>query len=104
MIAITNTNIFGLGQKKEKVEKLIDGESDNESEDDGKITQKVQEFLDAHYLNRRKSCICKKCGGEDSEPIKRMDKRAMDLLQIELSGLFREKIKLSNNNMHGFKR
>lgn len=33
-----------------------------------------------------------------------MDKRAMDMLQIELSGILKEKIKITNQNNFGFKR
>lgn len=41
-----------------------------------------EDFIDAHYLNRRKSCSCKCCGGDDSDKIKRMDKHAMDMIKV----------------------
>jgi hypothetical protein len=31
-------------------------------------------YIDAHHLNRRKSCVCMRCGGADSEAVKKMDK------------------------------
>ncbi len=63
---------------------MIDGrintylEEETESENEGDKDQERKQFIDAHYLNRRKSCQCNCCGGLDSNSIKKMDKASMD--------------------------
>ena len=53
----------------------------NSSSLDDEITEEQKEFLEAHHLNRRKSCICLCCGGDDNTHIKQMDKNAMDMIK-----------------------
>ena len=42
-------------------------------------------YVDAHHINRRKSCYCACCGGIDNMAIKKMNKQAMDLLKEGIS-------------------
>ncbi|CDW90309.1 UNKNOWN [Stylonychia lemnae] len=66
--------------------------------------EEKQNFIDAHYLNRRKSCQCTCCGGLDSEPIRKMDKTAMDQLKLGISHLLKQKLIDQKSNKFGLKR
>eukprot|EP00347_Sterkiella_histriomuscorum_P012701 403367551 len=77
-------------------------QDDDNFEDDFELGNKerIQEkrnFIDAHYLNRRKSCQCKCCGGTDNEGIRKMDKTAMDQLKLGISHLLNQKINTNTN-------
>lgn len=49
-----------------RINTYMEQKGDSEDEEDYNDTaheKKKREFIDAHYLNRRKSCQCNCCGG-----------------------------------------
>ncbi len=78
-----------------RINTYMEQRSDSEDEEnfsDNAHEKKKREFIDAHYLNRRKSCQCTCCGGFDSNTIKKMDKASMDQIKLGLSHLLNAKI------------